>query len=91
MGAKQIIKKCIVLSLCISTIVSICLVFSAKWICSYFLHNRVSEIIFYMIGIALPFIAMSSAISGYFVAVRRVYKTAIYNFFEQILKIMLTM
>ena len=90
MGAKQIIKKCIVLSLCISTIVSICLVFSAKWICSYFLHNRVSEIIFYMIGIALPFIAMSSAISGYFVAVRRVYKTAISNFFEQILKIMLT-
>ncbi len=44
-----------------------------------------------MISIALPFIAMSSAISGYFAAVRRVYKTAFSNFFEQIVKIMFTM
>lgn len=89
-GAKNIAKKCIRLSFCISVFVSIALCFSSKWICSYFLHNRISEKIFYIISLALPFIAMSSAINGYFSGVRRVYKTAVSQFFEQVVKIILT-
>lgn len=44
----------------------------------------------YLICIALPAISMSSAINGYFTAVRRVYKTACSQFFEQIVKIAVT-
>ena len=40
--------------------------------------------------LAIPLISMSSAISGYFVAVRRVYKSTIAQFFEQIIKILIT-
>ena len=44
----------------------------------------------YTICLGLPFISMSSAISGYFVAIRRVYKSTIAHFFEQIIKICIT-
>ena len=44
----------------------------------------------YLICIALPFIAMSSAINGYFTAVRRVYKNALSKFFEEFVKIVCT-
>lgn len=74
----------------IAIAVSVILTLLAKWICSYFLHSRVSEKIFYIISTALPSIAMSSAINGYFTAVRKVYKTAISQFFEQAIKIVLT-
>ena len=40
-----------------------------------------------LICIALPLISVSSAISGYFLAVRRVYKTVIGQFLEQLSKI----
>lgn len=90
LNAKKVAKKCILLSLFISVLVSIVLVLSANWICFYFLHNRISKNVFYIISFALPFISMSSAINGYFAGVRRVYKTAISQFFEQIVKIVLT-
>lgn len=89
-GAQKVAKRCIFLSFCISLFVSFILILYSKWICAYFLHYRISEVIFHIISIALPFIAMSSAINGYFTAVRRVYKTAFSQLFEQIVKIIIT-
>jgi stage V sporulation protein B len=40
-----------------------------------------------LFGITLPFIALSSALGGYFTAVRRAYKNALAQVFEQMLKI----
>lgn len=40
-----------------------------------------------LFGITLPFIALSSALGGYFTAVRRAYKNAAVQVFEQMLKI----
>ena len=53
-------------------------------------YKRVSKNVIYLICIALPFIAMSSAINGYFTAVRRVYKNALSKFFEEFVKIVCT-
>lgn len=44
-----------------------------------------------LFGITLPFIALSSALGGYFTAVRRAYKNAVVQVFEQMLKICGTM
>lgn len=44
-----------------------------------------------LFGITLPFIALSSALGGYFTAVRRAYKNAVVQVFEQMLKIVGTM
>ena len=54
------------------------------------LHNRISKNVIYLICLALPFISMSSAINGYFTAVRRVYKNAFAKFFEEFVKIACT-
>jgi len=62
----------------------------SDFIISHFLHGRVSASVLYLICLALPAIAMSAAINGYFTAVRRVYKTASTQFFEQIVKIACT-
>ena len=48
---------------------------------------KIDKKVIYLIASALPFISMSSAINGYFTAVRRVYKNAIAKFFEEIIKI----
>lgn len=47
----------------------------------YCLHNLISKSVIYLICIALPFISMSSAITGYFMAIRKVYKNAIRKVF----------
>lgn len=89
-GVKKIAKRCIFLSFCLGTMAgSIFLVFS-NFIVKFCLHNKVEKNVVYLISMALPFISMSSAISGYFIAVRRVHKSSITQFFEQVIKIAVT-
>lgn len=42
-------------------------------------------------SLSFPFIAMSSSISGYFIAIRRVYKSTVAQFFEQIIKFLISL
>ena len=51
---------------------------------------RFGKNIVYLIAVALPMISVSSGISGYFTAVRRVYKSVIANFLEYVAKIIVT-
>lgn len=87
-GAKRATRKCICLSLIFGTCASIIFYVFADFICAYCLHNRISKNVIYLICIALPFISMSSAINGYFTAVRRVYKNAFAKFGEEFVKIL---
>ena len=89
-GAKIALKKCIIFSLILSIISGLLLSFLAIPIAKYVLHGKVSHVCFYIIALGLPFISMSSAINGYFAAVRRVVKTSISQIFEQIIKIIAT-
>lgn len=89
-GVKLAAKKCIIISLITGFIASLLFFIFADFIVSKCLHNRVSHNVIYALCIALPFISMSSAINGYFVAVRRAYKNAIAKFFEEFIKIIST-
>ncbi len=89
-GVKLATKKCIVISLITGLIASLIFFIFCDFIIEKCLHNRVSHIVIYTLCIALPFISMSSAINGYFVAVRRAYKNAISKFFEEFVKIFAT-
>ena len=62
----------------------------ADFITSRCLHSRISKNVIYLICLALPFISMSSAVNGYFIAVRRVYKNAVAKFGEEFVKIFCT-
>ena len=86
-GVQKSSKLCIKISLILSLIISIIFYIKSEYIVTNFFHNKVSLKIVYLICFALPLISASSAISGYFTAVRRIYKIIIGQFLEQISKI----
>ena len=89
-GVKKSSKKCIQISLFFSLIASFLFYLSSDIIVKYCFENKASTNIVYLICIALPLISVSSSISGYFTAVRRVYKPVIGQFLEQATKILAT-
>lgn len=86
-GAKKASQRCIFFSLLFSTCASLIFFILTNFITTYCLHNRISKNVIYLICIALPFISMSSAINGYFTAVRRIYKNAFAKILEEFVKI----
>lgn len=89
-GIKIFARKCILISLFTGIIASTIFFIFSDFIVYSCLHNKVSHNVIYTLCIALPFISMSSAINGYFTAVRRVYKNAFAKFFEEFVKIIAT-
>ena len=90
LGVKKSSRRCITISLLFAVIASFIFYINSDFIVKYCFENKVSESIVYLICIALPLISVSSAITGYFTAVRRVYKPVIGQFLEQISKIVAT-
>lgn len=86
-GVKIATKKCLMISLITGLTASLLFFIFSDFIIEKCLHNRVSHVVIYTLCIAFPFIAMSSAINGYFVAVRRAYKNAFSKFFEEFVQI----
>lgn len=80
-SVKQVTKTCIFISLITGILASCILCLFSDFIILNCLHNKVSYHILYLICIALPFISMSSAINGYFTAMRKAYKNAIRQIF----------
>ena len=89
-GIRKSITKCIIISLVFGFCACIIFCLNASFITKICFHDKVGSKIVYLISIALPMIAVSSSISGYFTAVRRVYKSVIANFLEYIAKIFIT-
>ena len=89
-GVKKIAKRCILLSFLCGIIASLLFLLFSDFILQTCLHGKVSKNVIDVMCLAIPLISMSSAISGYFVAIRRVYKSTIAQFFEQIIKILIT-
>ena len=89
-GIKKSIKKCIYVSLIFGTLAGLTFCICSNFIVKICFHNKVSKVIVYLIAVALPMISFSSSISGYFTAVRRVYKSVIANFLEYVAKIIIT-
>ena len=89
-GIKKSIIKCILVSLSFGIIAGIIFCINSSFIVKVCFHNKVRNSIVYLIAVALPMIAISSSISGYFTAVRRVYKNVIANFLEYVAKVIIT-
>lgn len=87
---KQAMKKCILYSLFLGIIAFLLIVLFAPFISQYLLHNKIPHYLFYILGISLPFISMSSALNGYFTALRLATKNAFARFIEQFIKITVT-
>lgn len=90
-SVKAIMKKCLYITLVSSIFTSLLFWINSDFIVSKCLGGKVSKSVVYLFSLALPPIAMSSAISGYFAGVRRIYKNAIGQFIEHIAKVVITM
>lgn len=85
-----IMKRCIIYALLFGLLSCSLLYFNAEYIGKNWLCDTRTIISLKVLSISMPLISMSSAINGYFLAVKRVYKNAITQLFEQFVKIFFT-
>ncbi len=83
-------KRCLVYSLTFGCATLVILFFSADFIAINWLDDVRCVRSIRLFAISMPFISMSSAMHGYFTALRRVNKSASAQFFEQFIKISAT-
>ncbi|RPF48099.1 stage V sporulation protein B [Hydrogenoanaerobacterium saccharovorans] len=89
-GAKKAMHRCLAYSIIFGTATAIVLFANAETVGTTWLSDERTIPSLKLLAVSLPFISMSSAISGYFTAVRRVYKSASAQVFEQLIRITLT-
>lgn len=89
-GVKKVMKRCLYMTLITSIFTSLIFWVNVDFIVLHCLHSKVSKSVIYLFALALPPIAMSSAIAGYFAGVRRIYKNAIGQFIEHVAKVLVT-
>jgi len=87
---KSAMKRCITYSLTFGSAAAIILFLTSNAIGTYLLDDVRTVSSLKLLSFSLPFIALSSALQGYFTAVRRVYKNASAQLFEQAVKISFT-
>jgi len=89
-GINSAMKKCISYSLFFGISSGFLLFFSSNFVGTYLLHDVRTIKSLYVLSICLPFIAIQSALYGYFTAVRRIAISASVQIIEQVVKIALT-
>lgn len=81
------IKRCFLYSFIMGITACLLLITFTPYICDHWLMNKVSHNVIYALAISLPFLSMTSAISGYFLAVRNVLRTSISQIAGQLIRI----
>ena len=87
LGAVRAMRRCLAYAVIFGTAAALILFFGADVISSSLLGDARTKISLQALAVSLPFIAVSNVLSGYFSAVRRIYKSAISNVIEQFIKI----
>lgn len=81
------VKTCCSFAFLLGLFASIAIILLSPVLSSNFLKGSVSSIPFYLIAIALPLIAISSVINGYFSSISKSYINALVQVFEVSVKI----
>jgi len=87
---KQGFYKCILYSLFFSSLACISVFFGSGFIANVILGDNRTVLSLKALSIALPFISLTSVFSGYFTALRRVYKNAICMIIEHLTLVLVT-
>ncbi len=87
---RPLLKKGITYCLFFSGIGALLLVTFAPFLVEVCFSGAIETTPFLMLAVGLPFVSVSSALSGYFMAQRKVYKTSLGQMMEQILKMGVT-
>jgi len=90
LAVRQAMRRCMIYSLCFGAAASVGLLLLSKPIALGILKDARCILPLRLFSVSLPCISLSSAMSGYFTAQRRVVKSAAAQFFEQFVKIIVT-
>ena len=85
--AREALGKCLLYSLSFSAVASFLLFFGAEWIGTRLLSDERTVLSLRLLSLTLIPISLSSVFSGYFTAVRRVWKNAVIGMGEQAVRI----
>lgn len=88
---RAVLRRCLIYAGCLSLPVGLLLFLLTPYISHHWLGSCEAETILHLLSVSLPFIALSSAMNGYFTAIRRATKTASIQLIEQGFKIALTL
>ncbi|MCL2341552.1 MAG: oligosaccharide flippase family protein [Firmicutes bacterium] len=86
-GAKLALKQCLTYALILGTFSGLALFFSSQYIAAHWIQGKISASPFIILSIALPFMAISSVLNGYFYALRKLTKTASSQVIEEVAQI----
>lgn len=86
----QIMGKCTAYSLLFSLVTGTVLYFASPFVAVKFLGDTRCTLSLRILALSLPPISVSSALSGYFTGVRKVYKNVVTSVLEQAFKIVVT-
>ena len=84
-------RKCLIYALAFGTAAAAALYFLSDLMGLMWIKDTRSVLSLRILSISLPFLAMSSVLSGYFTAVCRVIKSAAAQFVEQVCRILIVM
>lgn len=87
---RPIMRRCIAYSLCFGCSGTLLLYLFSSPISIHLLCDERCILPLRLLSVALPFISLSSALSGYFTAVRRVFKSSLVQLGEQFITISIT-
>ena len=90
-GAIKAVKNCLLYAVVFSTAGMAAVSFGAEYIGLHWLGDERTVLSVRLLAYSLPFIALSSVLSGYFIAVRKVVRTAVIQVTEQTVKIVITL
>ncbi|MEN6462520.1 MAG: oligosaccharide flippase family protein [Syntrophomonas sp.] len=86
-GANKAVRNCLVYGLIFSMATMIIINLNAEYIGISWLNDARTILSLRIFAFSLPFISLSSVISGYFIAVRKVIMTVLVQYLEQLIKI----
>lgn len=86
-GVNKTMWQALRYALCSSSIISAAMIFFAPIIAEHWLNDGRTILCLRTLALCLPFVAMSSAMNGYFTATRTVFKSALVQACEQAVKI----
>ena len=83
----KVMWRCIAHALGFGSVAGACLFFGAEWIGTVWIGDGRTVLSLRILSLSLPFLACTSAMNGYFVAVSRVIKSAPVQVFEHLMRI----
>ncbi|MBR5236641.1 MAG: polysaccharide biosynthesis C-terminal domain-containing protein [Clostridia bacterium] len=89
-GARRAMVVCLLYTLFFGLLAACLLISVAPFAGRYWLGDERTIRPLYLLSVSLPFLSLSSALNGYFMAVRRVAKSASARIFELMVKVLVT-